>query len=121
MTCFRRRRPATVTAVPSRPRPAVGDGQAGDQRSPGAPTTVPIAVGVAAVVAAVGGRPIVSGWEGDGPVTTWTTVFVSTTVQALPFLALGVVLSAAVTSAHRLLRCRRRADRGGGGRFQPSV
>ncbi len=53
---------------------------------------------LAAVAAALAGRPIVSGWAGDGPVTTWTTVFVAIVVQALPFLALGVVLSAAVTA-----------------------
>ena len=35
----------------------------------------------------------------DGPALgTWTTIFVSISVQALPFLVLGVVLSGAITA-----------------------
>ncbi|MGX6608048.1 permease [Micromonosporaceae bacterium Da 78-11] len=60
--------------------------------------TGPAVLTLAAVAAALAGREILSTWQGDGPVATWTTVFVSVVVQALPFLALGVLLSAAVTA-----------------------
>jgi uncharacterized membrane protein YraQ (UPF0718 family) len=60
--------------------------------------TVPIALaGVAVLVAAVGPE-LAAGGQGTGPVAAWSTVFVAIVVQALPFLALGVVLSAIVTA-----------------------
>jgi uncharacterized membrane protein YraQ (UPF0718 family) len=49
-------------------------------------------------VAAVGLRPFLASWF-EGPVVqTWSTVFVSTMLQAMPFLVLGVALSGAVAA-----------------------
>jgi hypothetical protein len=44
------------------------------------------------------GRKIFSGLFTDGGVRTWATMFVGVTVQAMPFLVLGVLLSAALTA-----------------------
>jgi len=44
------------------------------------------------------GRRLFNAWfAGDG-IRTWATMFVGVTVQALPFLVLGVLLSAALTA-----------------------
>jgi uncharacterized protein len=53
------------------------------------------------VLVAVGSRSLLAGLL-DGPVVaTWSTIFVSITVQALPFLVLGVVLSGALAALVR--------------------
>lgn len=50
------------------------------------------------LVLAVVGRPVIASLF-DGPaVQTWSTMFVSITVQALPFLTLGVVVSGAIAA-----------------------
>ena len=41
-------------------------------------------------------RPLLSGLVGGAAVRTWATIFVAICVQALPFLVLGVLLSAAI-------------------------
>jgi uncharacterized protein len=53
------------------------------------------------VLVAVGSHGLVAGLL-DGPaVATWSTIFVSITIQALPFLVLGVLLSAALAALVR--------------------
>jgi uncharacterized membrane protein YraQ (UPF0718 family) len=44
------------------------------------------------------GRRIFAGFFTDGGIRTWATMFVGVTVQAMPFLVLGVLLSAALTA-----------------------
>ncbi|MFI7061672.1 permease [Kribbella sp. NPDC050124] len=44
------------------------------------------------------GRKIFAGWFTDDGIRTWATMFVGVTVQAMPFLVLGVLLSAALTA-----------------------
>ncbi|MEX0825824.1 MAG: permease [Acidimicrobiia bacterium] len=62
---------------------------------------------VLTVVGAVLLRPLLAPWF-DGPVVqTWSTLFVSTMLQATPFLALGVAFAAAIAAfvpAERLTR-----------------
>jgi uncharacterized membrane protein YraQ (UPF0718 family) len=64
-------------------------------------------VAVAVLVAALLGREQLSAWAASMPaVQAWVTVFVSICLQSLPFLLLGVILSAVITvlvPAHRLL------------------
>ena len=43
-------------------------------------------------------RPVLSGLVDDPLLQTWATVFVSISVQALPFLVLGVLVSGAITA-----------------------
>ncbi|MEV0286204.1 MULTISPECIES: permease [unclassified Kribbella] len=50
------------------------------------------------VVLALFGRKIFAGWFTDDGIRTWATMFVGVTVQAMPFLVLGVLLSAALTA-----------------------
>jgi uncharacterized protein len=50
------------------------------------------------LVLAVVLRPYLAGWFDDPAVQTWSTIFVSITVQALPFLVLGVVISGAIAA-----------------------
>lgn len=59
----------------------------------------PYILPVAAVAALLVGRNVLTiVVPDDGPTATWATLFVAIVVQALPFLALGVFLSAAVTA-----------------------
>ncbi|MFF0344397.1 permease [Kribbella sp. NPDC004875] len=44
------------------------------------------------------GRRLFAGWFTDDGIRTWATMFVGVTIQALPFLVLGVLLSAALTA-----------------------
>jgi uncharacterized protein len=50
-----------------------------------------------ALVAAVLLRPALAGLVDDPALQTWSTIFVSITVQALPFLVLGVLVSGVVS------------------------
>jgi uncharacterized membrane protein YraQ (UPF0718 family) len=50
------------------------------------------------VVVALGARGMLGGALDPVALRTWTTVFVAIVVQALPFLALGVLVSGAITS-----------------------
>ena len=50
------------------------------------------------LVAAVLLRPAMAGLFDDPALQTWSTIFVSITVQALPFLVLGVTVSGAIAS-----------------------
>ncbi|TCC50658.1 permease [Kribbella capetownensis] len=44
------------------------------------------------------GRRLFTGWFTAGGIRTWATMFVGVTIQAMPFLVLGVLLSAALTA-----------------------
>jgi hypothetical protein len=50
------------------------------------------------LVAAVLLRPAMVGWFDNPALQMWSTVFVSITIQALPFLVLGVVVSGAIAA-----------------------
>jgi uncharacterized protein len=50
------------------------------------------------IVVAAGSRGLLSGLFDDPALQTWSTIFVSITIQALPFLVLGVLLSGAVAA-----------------------
>ncbi len=50
------------------------------------------------VVAAVALRPVLTGLLDDPQLATWSTLFVAVTVQALPFLVLGVAVSGAIAA-----------------------
>ncbi|GAA4630400.1 permease [Actinoallomurus vinaceus] len=52
----------------------------------------------ALIVAAVVLRPVLTGLLGHPAVANWATVFVAITVQALPFLVLGVAVSATIAA-----------------------
>ncbi len=53
---------------------------------------------VGAVVAAALLQRVAGGWFDEPAVQAWSTIFVSITVQAMPFLALGVVVSGAIAA-----------------------
>ncbi|HKP19825.1 MAG TPA: hypothetical protein VJT84_15220, partial [Gaiellaceae bacterium] len=72
-------------AAPRTPRRAFA-GQAG------------IAVVVGVVVAAAALRPLLERLLDEPAVAHWATIFVAIAVQALPFLALGVGVSAAIAA-----------------------
>jgi uncharacterized membrane protein YraQ (UPF0718 family) len=57
-----------------------------------------IAVVVAVVVAAAALRPLLDRLLDEPAVAHWATIFVAITVQAMPFLALGVGVSAAIAA-----------------------
>jgi uncharacterized protein len=50
------------------------------------------------IVLALGGRDLVAGALSGPALRTWSTIFVSITIQALPFLVLGVLLSGAIAA-----------------------
>jgi uncharacterized protein len=50
------------------------------------------------LVLAVVLRPVLAPYLEDDALQTWTTIFVSITIQALPFLVLGVIVSGAVAA-----------------------
>ncbi|GAA4618765.1 permease [Actinoallomurus liliacearum] len=52
----------------------------------------------ALIVAAVLLRPVLTGLLGHPAVANWATVFVAITIQALPFLVLGVAVSASIAA-----------------------
>ena len=50
------------------------------------------------IVLALGSRDLVAGALSGPALRTWSTIFVSITIQALPFLVLGVLLSGAIAA-----------------------
>ncbi|MFC5260674.1 hypothetical protein ACFPJ1_01020 [Kribbella qitaiheensis] len=72
------------------PAPPAGDSMGS---SIGFTATLVVLVGLALF-----GRRIFAGLFTDDGVRTWATMFVGVTVQAMPFLVLGVLLSAALTA-----------------------
>jgi uncharacterized protein len=84
--------PVSQLEAPSRPGPAAGSR---------ARRLLDARLLLLLVVVAAGSRSLLAGVL-DGPVVaTWSTIFVSITVQALPFLVLGVVLSGALAALVR--------------------
>jgi uncharacterized protein len=82
--------------------PSTGSSRAGPQSTldvmrPGRqwPTLELLAI---ALVAAVVLRPRFASFFDDAALQTWTTIFVAITIQALPFLVLGVLISGAIAA-----------------------
>ncbi|MFE5581625.1 permease [Kitasatospora sp. NPDC056531] len=94
---------ADETAVEARPHPvADADRTRRRVRSPGSLEAL-----VAGILAVLVGRQFLGGWTGPAWLEAWGAVFVAVCVQALPFLLLGVVLSATIAAfvpAHLLER-----------------
>ena len=80
-------RPARTPAAPAAPAAPAGE--------PGRPGLVVL---VALVVAAVLARPLLEGLLDRPAIANWATVFVAIAVQAMPFLVLGVAVSAAIAA-----------------------
>jgi uncharacterized membrane protein YraQ (UPF0718 family) len=53
---------------------------------------------VAIVVGAALARPLVASWFDAAALQSWATIFVAITIQALPFLVLGVLVSGAIAA-----------------------
>jgi uncharacterized membrane protein YraQ (UPF0718 family) len=53
---------------------------------------------VALVLAAALARPLLDGWLDADGLQSWATIFVAITIQALPFLVLGVIVSGAIAA-----------------------
>src|SRR5919198_4791211 len=70
---------------------------AGAQRA-ARPGGMGIAVVALVVVAAAASRPLLERLLDDPAVAHWATIFVAIAVQAMPFLVLGVAISAAVAA-----------------------
>jgi hypothetical protein len=91
---------ADQSPMPGAPgAPAAARPQAGgsaDVRDAG--RDVGVVVVAAVVVAAAVARPLLAGLLDHAAVANWATIFVAITVQAMPFLALGVAVSAAVAA-----------------------
>lgn len=77
---------ATVAGEPAA-EPVAGDGQ-----------TAGIALVAAVVVIAALARPVLARLLDDDAIAHWATIFVAITVQAMPFLVLGVTVSAALAT-----------------------
>jgi uncharacterized membrane protein YraQ (UPF0718 family) len=84
---------ASPQSAPSPPRPAHPPAAPRARRQ--VPTLELLAL---LLILAVLLRPELSGLFDDPAVQTWSTIFVSITVQALPFLVLGVVLSGLIAA-----------------------
>lgn len=85
------RTPASSADAP----PAVEDGRsAGRRRLPEAG----LALVTALIVAAVLLRPVLTGLLKHPAAANWATIFVAITIQATPFLVLGVAVSAAIAA-----------------------
>ncbi len=65
---------------------------------PGVPARSSVAIVALVVVAAAVLRPLLERLFGQPAVAHWATIFVAITVQAMPFLVLGVAISAAVAA-----------------------
>ena len=68
------------------------------ERHTGRPAALGIAVVAFVVVVAAACRPLLERLLDDPAVAHWSTIFVAITVQAMPFLVLGVGVSAAVAA-----------------------
>ncbi|WP_433166734.1 permease [Kribbella sp. CA-247076] len=90
-----------MTANPTAPPPVDSDPPDPDGAEKKEPTGSSIAFTgtlVLLVGLALFGRKLFAGWFTDEGIRTWATMFVGVTVQAIPFLVLGVLLSAALTA-----------------------
>jgi uncharacterized membrane protein YraQ (UPF0718 family) len=84
---------ADEIAVEARPQPAPAPTGRARRRRVGS-----LDVLVAAMLAVLAGRRALGSWTGPAWLEAWGAVFVAVCVQALPFLLLGVVLSAAIAA-----------------------
>jgi uncharacterized protein len=85
---------APAAAPASAPAPASSPASAPAHRGAEWPTAALAAL----VVAAVALRPALVGLLDQPQLATWSTLFVAVTVQALPFLVLGVAVSGAIAA-----------------------
>jgi len=86
--------PAVVTSSPSD-----GSGGPGESAGPaGSAGQWGLAVAVGLLLAAVGLRPVLAEQFARPAVANWATIFVAIVVHAMPFLALGVVVSGAIAA-----------------------
>jgi uncharacterized protein len=80
-------------------RSTLGPGEAAQEVAPREPRRrVDGRLIVLLVVVALYSRGTLTGSLNPVALRTWTTVFVAIVVQALPFLALGVLISGAITA-----------------------
>ncbi|MCO5974394.1 permease [Actinoallomurus soli] len=82
------------TPASSPEAPPADDAAASGRRPRGAGLPLVTAL----IVAAVALRPVLTGLFGHPAVANWATVFVAITIQALPFLVLGVAVSASIAA-----------------------
>jgi uncharacterized membrane protein YraQ (UPF0718 family) len=87
--------PAAPLGPPPEPSP---EPAAPEEKEPGGSSIAFTLTLVVLVGLALFGRRIFAGLFSDDGVRTWATMFVGVTVQAMPFLVLGVLLSAALTA-----------------------
>jgi uncharacterized protein len=88
----------SVDTTPGPPPSASPPGRS-RRASPERPRSLPTLEILAVVlVAAVVLRPILAPYLDDAALQTWSTIFVSITIQALPFLVLGVVVSGGIAA-----------------------
>lgn len=88
------RLPSVPPPAPSAEAPPSDAAPAGSRRRPRA--GLPLVTVL--IVAAVALRPALAGLLGHPAVANWATVFVAITIQALPFLVLGVAVSATIAA-----------------------
>ncbi|TDD17809.1 permease [Kribbella turkmenica] len=87
-----------MTANPTAPPPVDSEPPDAEKKEPAGSSIAFTATLVLLVGLALFGRRIFAGWFTDEGIRTWATMFVGVTVQAIPFLVLGVLLSAALTA-----------------------
>jgi hypothetical protein len=86
-------------ATPTGPPPAPAAPPERDPEKDPASTSIAFTITLIVLVGlALFGRKLFAGLFTDDGIRTWATMFVGVTVQALPFLVLGVLLSAALTA-----------------------
>src|SRR5215212_2768658 len=70
--------------------------EAGERRAAGGTAAIAVVVGV--IVAAAALRPLLERLFDQPPIAHWATIFVAIAVQAMPFLVLGVSISATIAA-----------------------
>ncbi|MEU4602934.1 permease [Kribbella sp. NPDC023972] len=87
-----------MTAHPTAPPPVDSPPPDADKKESSGSSIAFTATLILLVGLALFGRKIFAGAFTDDGIRTWATMFVGVTVQAMPFLVLGVLLSAALTA-----------------------
>jgi uncharacterized membrane protein YraQ (UPF0718 family) len=91
-------RTATNEPTPTTPETQQPTAAPGPDGRPGRPGDLGIAVVAGVVLLAALGRPVLQDLLDRAAVANWATVFVAITVQAMPFLVLGITVSALVAA-----------------------
>ncbi len=87
-----------MTANPTAPPPVDSQPPDAENKESAGSSIAFTATLILLVGLALFGRRIFAGVFSDDGIRTWATMFVGVTVQAMPFLVLGVLLSAALTA-----------------------